>query len=86
MAGVRGCEIAQCNGPVDRELERNDEYIALARSSAVDYLDLAAVFCIRGVCPAFIGGQVVRTDGRHLTRQFLPKLNRFLRDSIFGAK
>ena len=81
-----GSEIAQCNGPVDRELERNDEYIALARSSAVDYLDLAAVFCIRGVCPAFIGGQVVRTDGRHLTRQFLPKLNRFLRDSIFGAK
>jgi hypothetical protein len=62
-----------------------DPAAAAARSGAdsrVRLIDLSSLMCSPSVCPAVVGGVLVRKDGAHLTRLFAATLGPFVLRAI----
>ena len=75
---------SHCAQPRAGALPQDPEATA-ARSGAdprVRVLDLSALMCSSRLCPAVIGGVLVRKDGDHLTRAFSATLGRFVLRAI----
>jgi SGNH domain (fused to AT3 domains) len=74
----------RCAQPRALDLPADPEAEAARRSGdpRVRLVDLSAEMCSRTVCPAVIGGVLVRKDGSHLTRLFSTTLGPFVLRSI----
>ena len=75
-------DLSKCNGPLWDDLSINSQYKAAAQRAGVKYLDLIPLLCRQAVCPAFIGGQLVRPDGIHLSKRLLDRFSPLLRQAI----
>jgi hypothetical protein len=72
-----------CTTPVPADwLDLRQAERAAAAAAGAEHVDVEALFCADGRCPAVVGSTPVYTDGRHLTaayaRRLAPQLGRLL--------